>query len=418
MKVVVDFSEVYDFINKIYRPYLYDHRSVQVFKGGASAGKSYFIAQKIIINIISEIGYNVLCVRKVGATNHDSTFSELKKAILYLGLGKVFKINEARGKEEISCLTNDNKIIFRGLDDPEKIKSVTFETGPLAVIWLEEASEATEDDYNALDFRLRGICKVHKHFILSFNPIDKNHWIKHRFFDRELAYANGFICESTYLDNAFLTDQDREKIESYKDIDYYYYMVYALNEWGDRRQTSVFNNLKIHDFDIPEYMFNHIYHGMDYGYNDPNALVRMGYIDRELYIWKEFYAHRTTNKEFINSVINDGFEKDYSIVADSSHPGYTEEWNNNGFSVYPAVKGKMSVTKGIDYLKALPAIHIHQALCPNTAREFLNFKYREFKDRISDTEYVELDDHTVACTRYANEQFFLDSINKPVFIRT
>ena len=415
---VIDFSDVEEFINPIYRKYLYDMRYMQIFKGGASAGKSYFVAQKLIYNFMVHPGYNVLCVRKVGATNHDSTFAELIKTINEFGVSPLLKVNKAKGQEEIYNTHNGNKIIFRGLDDPEKIKSITFSNGMLIAIWVEEASEATEDDISILHFRLRGKSSLNKHMILSFNPISKSHWLKRRFFDIRMSKEEGFICETTYKNNRYLTDGDRERIESYKDIDWYYYMVYALNEWGDRTDTAVFSNIEVHDFDIPEYMYGSIHYGMDFGYNDPNVLVGVGIIDKEIYIFCEIYVRKKLNSEFIKIIEEGGFEKDYWIVADCARPEYIEEFNNRGFLVEGSRKGKESIRIGVEYMKALPKIHIHKKRCPNSAREFLDYKYKQLRDgTIDDKEFVDLDNHTVDAVRYAMEEYSLGDNAKPIFTK-
>ena len=134
-------SKVY---NTIYYPYLYDDRHKQIYYGGASAGKSIFIAQKIITNIMKYRGYNVLALRAVSATNNDSTFAELCKCINQWDLRSLFKINKSPGRESITS-KNGNKIIFKGLDNVEKVKSTTFTNGILISIWVEEANQITPD---------------------------------------------------------------------------------------------------------------------------------------------------------------------------------------------------------------------------------------------------------------------------------
>jgi phage terminase large subunit len=417
MLITIDFSRILETINPAYHSYLEDYRRTQIFKGGASAGKSVFICQRLIYNICSYTGYNVLVVRKIGADNHDSTFSELQKAIHGYGLDSVFEVNKSRGKEEIVCTLNDNKIIFRGLDDVEKIKSVTFRTGALVCIWVEEASQISENDYNQLSLRLRGRGKINKHIVMSFNPIDASHWIKARFFDRELEIKKGFICQTTYKDNRFLTKEDKEEIEGLKDVDYYYYMVYALNEWGSRDETNVFSNVKVYDFNYVEHDFDAIRYGQDYGFNHANAMMGCGWKDGELYLFREWYNKRKTNQEFIKIVDRSDFPKDYEITGDSAEPGYIQEWNDAGFLVFGAQKGPGSLMAGVNYLKQLPCIHIHKTRCPNAAREFLKFKYKQDRDGTIHDRVVEIDDDTIAAVRYASEDFFANTISQPVFIK-
>lgn len=416
--MTIDFTGLYSCINKAYHEYLEDYRRYQIYKGGAGAGKSVFISQKIIYNICCEEGFNVLCVRKVSANNHDSNFAELNKCINEWDLSKEFKINKSKGNEEIVFLPNGNKILFRGLDDPEKIKSITFETGDLVCVWIEEASEISEDDLKALNLRLRGISELSKHIILSFNPIDSDHWIKKRFFDNRLEEEDGYICETTYLDNMYLDEEYKAELEGLKDLDYYYYMVYALNQWGKRTGASVFENIEVHDFDIPENDYSNMCFGMDFGFNHANTLMGTGYIDGELYIFTEFYYKRMLNKDFIQSVDNSKrYEKSYPITSESAEPDKVAEWAQAGFDVRPARKGKGSLMEGINYLKSLPKIHIHKSNCPNAAREFLNFKYKQLKDGTILDEVVEIDDDTIAAVRYGNEHLFQTKNVKPVFTK-
>lgn len=417
MTKCVDFSYIYSHINPVYQPYLEDFRRYQIFKGGAGAGKSVFISQKIVYNMISKPGYNGMALRKVGKDNHDSTFAEIKKCIYSWGFSDLFKINNSKGAEEITCILNNNKIIFRGLDDVLKLKSITFESGDLVFIWVEEADETSEDDYKQLNLRLRGLSVIPKHIIFSFNPIDETHWIKAEFFDNPLDKEKGFILETTYKDNEFIDEAYKQELEGLKDKDYYYYMVYALNKWGRRTTARVFHNLKIHDFDIIEHNLQNIRHGQDYGWNHANAMIGCGYKDGELYIYREYYKKHQLNKDFIKEVEESGFAKDFYITGDSAEPDKIAEWNNAGFLVDGAKKGKGSLKAGIDYLKSLPCIHIHKSNCPNAAREFPRLKYKELKDGTVLDEIVEIDDDTIAATRYANEEFIPGEENSHFFIK-
>lgn len=409
MSVHIDFSDLNLLTNKVYRDYYEDFRRYQIFKGGAGAGKSVYVSDRAIYNTVLLKGYNGLVIRNTGRDNHDSTFAELCKSINKFGLMDIFDINHSWGKEEITCKVNENKIVFRGLDDVEKVKSVTFSTGDLIWIWIEEASEASENDFNQLDLRLRGVSEIPKHLILSFNPIDIDSWIKPRFFDNPISSNDGFILETTYKDNQFLDDVYKKTLENYKNIDENFYNVYVLNKWGSRSTARVFNNIVIEDFDFKEYDFSNRRFGMDFGFNHANALIGTGYKDGELYLWKEFYSKRQLNQDFIKSVEESGLPKDYTIKADSAEPDKIQEWVNAGFSVYPTNKFPGSLMRGINYLKELPRIHIHKTLCPNAAREFPRMKYRELKDGKVLDEVVEIDDDTIAAVRYAVDDFITDA---------
>lgn len=226
--------------NKVYIPYLDNLNRYLIFYGGAGSGKSYFVVERYIKKILQQKMMNLLVVRATGKSNRDSTFALFKQVINKWKLSKYFKINESDLR--IKSLLNGNEIIFSGLDDVEKLKSVTFSKGELTDIWIEEASEILESDFNQLDVRLRGK-GTKKQIVLSFNPIDINHWLKKKFFD--IARDNVTIVHTTYKDNDFLDEEYKQLLESYKDSDEYYYNVYCLGQWGvlgktvfDARQVS------------------------------------------------------------------------------------------------------------------------------------------------------------------------------------
>ena len=211
--------------NDIYLPYLDNDDRYLVFYGGGSSGKSYFIAERYIYKLIHPQRCNLLIVRQTGDTNRKSTFPLMKQVISNWNLAEHFKVNESDMR--IVCKLTGNEVAFAGLDDVEKIKSITFANGELTDIWVEEATETLEADINQLKVRLRG-GKSKKQMVLSFNPINIQHWIKGHFVDSGLAT----VCFSTYKDNKFLTDDDRAALEDLKRTDEYTYNVYCLGQWG------------------------------------------------------------------------------------------------------------------------------------------------------------------------------------------
>ena len=211
--------------NPVYLPYLDNEDRYLIFYGGGSSGKSYFIAQRYIYKLIHPKRCNLLVTRQTGDTNRRSTFPLFKQVISNWNLGEHFKINESDMR--IVCKLTGNEVAFAGLDDVEKIKSITFANGELTDEWCEEATEMQESDINQLKVRLRG-GKSKKQMVLSFNPINIQHWIKRHFIDSGLAA----VCFSTYKDNKFLTDDDRKALEDLRLTDEYTYRVYCLGEWG------------------------------------------------------------------------------------------------------------------------------------------------------------------------------------------
>ena len=227
--------------NKSFLPLLDNESRYLVLKGGAGSGKSYFVVERYIYKLLNNTRFNLLVVRNTGKSNRDSTFALFKQVLIKWGLYKYFKINESDLR--IKCMLNNHEIIFAGLDDVEKLKSITFSEGELTDIWIEEASEIQESDFNQLDVRLRGK-GTKKQITITFNPVDINHWLKKRFFDRPSDDVT--ISHSTYKDNEHLDEDYKKLLESYKDTDEYYYNVYCLGNWGVLGKT-VFDARKINE---------------------------------------------------------------------------------------------------------------------------------------------------------------------------
>jgi len=223
--------DIDDIMNTWAHPILDDQKRYLVLYGGAGSGKSVAAAQKMIIRMLEEKGHKFLVVRKVANTLRNSVFSLLRGTIADWGLSQLFKINKS--DMDITC-ANGNQIIFAGLDDVEKLKSIHGITG----MWLEEASEILQEDFQQLDLRLRGQTRNYKQIMISFNPISITHWLKAVFFDTKKA--NSTVVHTTYRNNAFIDDEYKATLEALKEQDPYYYTVYALGEWGVLGQT-VFN---------------------------------------------------------------------------------------------------------------------------------------------------------------------------------
>lgn len=209
--------------NDVFLPLFLDKHRYLVLKGGGGSGKSIFAGQKILERCTSEPGHRFLVCRKVGKTLRESCFKQLCSQALEYYSEYGVKIN----KTEMSItFGNGSVILTSGLDDVEKLKSIYNITG----IWIEEASELLESDFNQLDIRLRGETRYYKQIIISFNPVSITHWLKKRFFDRPEPRAK--LSETTYKDNRFLDKENIQVLEGYKDSDEYYYQVYCLGMWG------------------------------------------------------------------------------------------------------------------------------------------------------------------------------------------
>ena len=205
---------------------LFDTHRYLVLKGGGGSGKSIFSGQKIIERCVAEPGHRFLVVRKVGKSLRQSCFKQLCEQVMEYYPEEVEKIPKGQSGDMYILFKNGSEILFSGLDDVEKLKSIRRITG----IWIEEATEVFEDDFDQLDIRLRDATAYYQQIIVTFNPVSINHWLKKRFFDREDPDVR--IHESTYKDNPLLPEKNRQVLEKFRETNPYYYTVYCLGMWG------------------------------------------------------------------------------------------------------------------------------------------------------------------------------------------
>jgi len=388
--IKIDLTALPEITNDVYYPLYRDTSRYLVLYGGAGSGKSVFAAQKILVRILTEQPHRFLVVRKVARTLRFSVFSLFQDIIAQWNLTPLFKVNKS--DMTITCM-NGNQILFAGLDDVEKLKSIANITG----IWIEEASELEQKDFQQLDLRLRGPTKHYKQIILTFNPISALHWLKKVFFD--FKKDNATIVKSTYKDNKFIDPEYVKVLEDLKNQDETYYKIYALGEWGVLGNL-VYTNYVIEEIPLDDDRYNAIYYGLDFGYNDPSALIKIGWKDSEIYVLDEIYERHLTNTELIK-LCNEKVDKKRLIVADSAEPDRIQEFKKAGFRIQPCTKGKDSVKFGIDWIKR-HKIHIHPS-CINTIKEIQTYKYREDKNGNALDEPVDMNNHAMDALRYATE---------------
>ncbi len=387
--IQIDLTHLLEWTNPVYHDLYWDKHRYLMLLGGAGSGKSWFVAQKIVMRILSETPHRFLVLRKVARTIRNSAFQQIIEIINQWNISNLFTINQ--NELRIKCI-NGNEIICCGLDDPEKIKSLIVTS-----IWIEEASEITSDDFKQIRIRLRGISEHYKQIILSFNPTHAYSWLKVEFFD-EQQYDDFRFLKTTYKDNLYCDEQYIKTLESLKNQDRYYYEVYALGEWGVLGDT-IFHNYIIEDFSTDP--FNEYYNGLDFGFSFACAWLRVAWYHGELYVCDEVYGKGITNDEFIG-ILGPLMPASEGATADCSEPDKIEEFGRAGYSVSPCTKGAGSVKAGIDFLRRVK-IHIHKERCPNTAREIGGYKYKEDKDGNVLEEPVKFNDHCMDALRYAIE---------------
>jgi len=374
-------------LNRVYKKFMASQNRYTILYGGAGSGKSHVTAQKILIRIISEQKHRILVVRKVARTLRASVFQMFRDLIAHDNLSHYFKINKSDMTIENLC--NGSQLLFYGLDDVEKLKSITGITS----IWIEEASEVSEDDLDQLDLRLRiDNDSLYMQIILSFNPISAYHWLKKRFFD--IGIDDTFIQKTTYLDNRFLPNEYIKVFENLKKTNPEYYKVYALGNWGTFRGV-IYEDYSTVD-KMPEY-FENEYYGLDFGYNHPYAIVHVRIDNNNLYVDEIFYESGFENNKVIEQISSDKpYIKQKQIYADSARPDLISEWKNNGYKISMANK---SVFSGINTVKRFNIFVTKRSV--NLQKELSLYKWKEDRDGNSLDEPIKLNDDGMDALRYA-----------------
>lgn len=400
MQIKVQMNPGFKEVNRSKKRYI-------VMKGSAGSGKSVDTAQNYILRLMKDNGRNLVAMRKSDITNRDSTFAELTGA-LYKMFGDKFeaywKIN--RSPLGLTCKSNGNQIIFRGMNDDrqrEKLKSITFPKGKLTDVWLEEATEFTQADLEIIDDRLRGELPEGQFYQIkmTFNPVNKSHWIKKVFFD--IPDKNVVTHHSTYLGNRFIDDAYRQRMERRKIVDPEGYQIYGLGEWGE------IGGLILHNWEVKEISqnlndYDDVAIGQDFGFNHANAILLLGWKDDNIYIIDEIYLHEKDTSEVIQEAIRHAIPTKKQMWCDSAEPDRIKEWTKAGFRAKGVDKGgsKGSVKSQIDWLKQR-YIYVNPH-CVNTIKELQQWKWK--KDERSG-EYLDdpvpIMDDAMAALRYGVE---------------
>jgi phage terminase large subunit len=390
MNVNIDLSNLRDVINDSFYPFLSDHSRYEVLYGGGGSGKSKFAAQKILLRILvgmsKNINHKFLCLRKTQPSCRKSVFAELKSLINQWNLTELVKINKSEMYFEF---VGGSEILTGGLDDPEKLKSIEGITS----VWLEEATELSIDDFRQVDLRLRGHTKSYKQIIITFNPISRLLWLFDEFFAKKKD--DSIIHHSTYKDNKFLDAAYIKMLEELENQDPRYHKIYTLGEWGELKAV-IYDKYEITNV-IPK--FKEVIYGLDFGFNDPSTLVRVGYHDNDFYLKELLYHRGLTNSDLIEQLkrkIPKKVRRQRIIYCDNAEPARIEEISRAGFIAKPADK---SVKDGIDFCRR-NKLYIDSE-SSNMIKEIQSYKYKEDKDGNVLEDPLKFNDHTCDAFRYA-----------------
>ena len=379
---------IYDIIDD------YTHR-IEVYYGGAGSGKSHGGFQKVILKAMKS-KRRVLVVRKVGNTLRISVWLLVLMLLDDAGILKNCKVNKTDFQIE---LPNGSIFIFKGLDDSEKIKSITGITD----IVIEEATELTEDDFTQLNLRLRPK-ESNPQLFLFFNPVSKANWVYGYFFNGN-APKNCIIVHTTYKDNKFLSKEYCEELENLKNRNPSYYRIYALGEFAtlDKLVFPTYTKKLISDEEIkglPRWT------GLDFGYvNDPSAIVsgNLDTTNKKIFVRLEYVRKGMLNDEIAEKMTALGLHKDKSY-GDSAEPKSIAEINQKGVNIEATEKGKDSVIHGIQWIQQYELIVDER--CFKVCEELDNYTWK--KDKKTGeyiNEPVDTFNHTIDAIRYGLNKY-------------
>ena len=398
-------------IGKGYATYWNYKGRYKVVKGGRGSKKSTTTALWIIYNMMKYPLANTLIIRRVFNTHKDSTYTQLKWASNTLGVSHLWKFSKS--PLEATYLPTGQKILFRGLDDPMSITSITVEHGHLCWCWFEEAFQImNEDDFNKVDMSIRGELPpgYFKQIILSFNPWSEKHWLKKRFFDVVdddiLAITTNYTC------NEFLGEDDKKLFEKMKINNPRRYNIEGLGNWGIA-EGLVYSNFEELEFNIDEIKKRRNIKsafGLDFGYtNDPTAFIAslIDLDNNEIFIFDEHYQKAMSNKDIANMIKYKGYSKE-KIVGDSSEPKSIDDIKRQGiYRIKGAKKGKDSILNGIQFIQDFK-IYVHPK-CENTIVELSNYVW-DTKEGNVINKPIDDYNHLMDALRYSLEDVRLGGI--------
>lgn len=395
---IADWHKVFN--NQIYhRLFNYD-TPVEVYYGGAASGKSHGVILKVIVKSCQQwrVPRKVLFLRKVAATLRDTIFADVKSGLDEMGLLPYVKVNMSNFEMR---LPNGAVFLFKGMDDPEKIKSIKG----ISDVVMEEASEFSLEDYMQLTLRLRDPLQKKRQMFLMFNPVSKLNWTYKHFFADEDPQAT--LIHSTYKDNHFLDQRTRDNIEALERSNPAYYRIYALGEFATLDKL-VFPHYEARRLNKDSQQMRALpsLFGLDFGYvNDPSAFIhiKVDEAHKTLYFMEEYVRKGLLNNQIAQAIKNMGYVKE-TITADAAEQKSIEEIRRDGITrIRPAKKGPDSIVQGISFMQQYKLVVDDR--CVKLIEELQNYTY--VKDRKTG-EYsnkpVDSYNHVIDASRYALEE--------------
>lgn len=392
---------------KVFNRQIYDNlfdygHFIEVWYGGASSGKSHGVVQKVVLKACQKWPYprKVLWLRKVDRTIKDSIFADVLDCLSRWRLLPLCKVNQTN---YTITLPNGSQFLFKGMQDPERIKSIKG----LSDVVMEEASEFTLDDYTQLTLRLREPKHKNRQLFCMFNPVSKVNWTYKQWFapDAEYDPSRVAVHHSTYKDNRFLDADNIATIEALKKNNPAYYKIYTLGEFAtlDKLVFPTFEKRRLRADSLNK--FPSLF-GLDFGYtNDPSVFihVKADVKSKVLYVLEEYVKKGMLNDEIAQAIKSLGYAKE-KITADAAEKKSIAEIKRNGiYRIRPAEKGPNSVVQGVNFLKEFKIVVDDR--CVKTIEELENYTYKKDKATNEYTnEPVDSYNHCIDAIRYAVEE--------------
>lgn len=389
-----------------------------VCKGGRGSAKSTTIGEAIPLLIIMNPSCHAICFRKVGNTLKTSVFAQIQWGIEKLGLSQFFHIPKTVGMP-IVFLPTGQQILFMGLDDPNKVKSIKLPFGYIGITWWEELDQYSgeKEIRKVLQSTMRGGTLFWD--FRSFNPPISNLNWANQYATDALSRENTLVLHANYLDipeewlgQAFIDEAEDLKEHNPRAYEHEY-LGKPVGTGG-----NVFENVE------PLYMsdefilgFDRIYSGIDFGwFPDYFSFTKCAFNanKRDLYIFAEYRCHKQSNRQVFDKLYHElkyagrpFMLPDEIVTCDSAEPKSISDLKSYGaYGARPAKKGPDSIVYSMKWLQSLNHIYIDPNRCPGHLKEFVEYEYERDKDDEIISGYPDKDNHSVDSCRYSLERYW------------
>jgi len=369
-------------VTNIFKQNFESTKSTVVNRGGARSSKSHSLYQLFIQKITNEPNKKILLTMKTTPALKMVLIKDFINLLKQYDYYRYFEHNKT--DKVLTYLPNNTLVQFTAFDDPSKMRSTEWN-----YVLMEEANNFTYDDYMTLKLRMSAPNDLMNQIYMAFNPTDAFSWLKVNLLDVEEDVQE---ILSTYKDNPFLGEQYIKYLESIRDTNPTYWKIYGEGEWGTLDEV-IYNNYTI--VKVRPTIEETIY-GIDFGFNNATAVVKIGLSDQEYYLEQMLYQTGLTNNDLIAKLKYLIKNKKDIIYADNAEPARIEEISRAGFNIKPADK---SVTDGLDFCKRSTLYIYYNSI--DLIKEIRAYSYRKDRDGRVWDDPIKFNDHLMDAFRYA-----------------